>query len=465
LAKYDVVVIGSGPGGYVAAIRAAQWGLKTVVVEKDPFLGGTCLHVGCIPTKVFLHHADIYDHFKRAEEFGFEVQDVKINWPAILARKDKIVKKHAGGIGLLFKKNKVESITGWGKIAGPGRVSVEKDGKTTELETANVLLATGSEARSLPGVEIDGKTVLTNREILLLSEIPKSMIVVGAGAVGVEFASIFRTFGTEVTILEALPRVVPLEDEEISPELEKAFKKKGIRIETESKVEAVKKDANGAIVTFKDKTGKSQAISAEKVLIAVGRRPLTENIGLEKTKAKVERGYIHTNAYMETDEPHLYAIGDIVAGQPQLAHAASMEGIIAVGRMAGQEMQPFDRKRCPNATYCEPQIGSIGLTEKQARDAGFSVKTGKFPFLGNSKATILGQHEGFIKVVAEEKYGEILGVHAIGPLATEIIAEPVAALGLEATLDDMAATIHAHPTVWEAMGDAFNSVRGLSINY
>jgi dihydrolipoamide dehydrogenase len=465
LAKYDVVVIGSGPGGYVAAIRAAQWGLKTAVVEKDPFLGGTCLHVGCIPTKVFLHHADIYDHFKRAEEFGFEVKDVKINWPAILARKDKIVKKHAGGIGLLFKKNKVESITGWGKIAGPGRVSVEKDGKTTELETANVLLATGSEARSLPGVEIDGKTVLTNREILLLSEIPKSMIVVGAGAVGVEFASIFRTFGTEVTILEALPRVVPLEDEEISPELEKAFKKKGIRIETESKVEAVKKDANGATVTFKDKTGKSQTISAEKVLIAVGRRPLTENIGLEKTKAKVERGYIHTNAYMETDEPHLYAIGDIVAGQPQLAHAASMEGIIAVGRMAGKEMQPFDRKRCPNATYCEPQIGSIGLTEKQARDAGFSVKTGKFPFLGNSKATILGQHEGFIKVVAEEKYGEILGVHAIGPLATEIIAEPVAALGLEATLDDMAATIHAHPTVWEAMGDAFNSVRGLSINY
>ncbi|HEV3304821.1 MAG TPA: dihydrolipoyl dehydrogenase, partial [Candidatus Sulfotelmatobacter sp.] len=400
MAKYDVVVIGSGPGGYVAAIRAAQWGLKTAVVEKDPFLGGTCLHVGCIPTKVFLHHADIYDHFKRAEEFGFEVKDVKINWPAILARKDKIVKKHAGGIGLLFKKNKVESITGWGKLAGPGRVSVEKDGKTTELETTNVLLATGSEARSLPGVEIDGKTVLTNREILLLSEIPKSMIVVGAGAVGVEFASIFRTFGTEVTILEALPRVVPLEDEEISPELEKAFKKKGIRIETESKVEAVKKDANGATVTFKDKTGKSQTISAEKVLIAVGRRPLTENIGLEKTKAKVERGYIHTNAYMETDEPHLYAIGDIVAGQPQLAHAASMEGIIAVGRMAGQEMQPFDRKRCPNATYCEPQIGSIGLTEKQARDAGFSVKTGKFPFLGNSKATILGQHEGFIKVVA-----------------------------------------------------------------
>jgi dihydrolipoyl dehydrogenase len=465
LAKYDVVVIGSGPGGYVAAIRAAQWGLKTVVVEKDPFLGGTCLHVGCIPTKVFLHHADIYDHFKRAEEFGFEVQGLKVNWGSILARKDKIVKKHAGGIGALFKKNKVESVTGWGKIAGPGRVSVENDGKTTELETSNILLATGSEARSLPGVEIDGKTVLTNREILLSPEIPKSLVVVGAGAVGVEFASIFRTFGTEVTILEALPRVVPLEDEEISPELDKAFKKKGIRIETEAKVESVKKDAKGATVTFKDKSGKLQTISAEKVLIAVGRRPLTENIGLEKTKAKLERGFVFTNEYMETSEPHLYAIGDIVAGQPQLAHAASMEGIIAVGRMAGKPVQPFDRKRCPAATYCEPQIGSIGLTEKQARDAGYKVKTGKFPFLGNSKATILGQHEGFIKVVADEKYGEILGVHAIGPLATEIIAEPVAALGLEATLDDMAATIHAHPTVWEAMGDAFNAVRGLAINY
>jgi dihydrolipoamide dehydrogenase len=431
------------------------------VVEKDPFLGGTCLHVGCIPTKVFLHHADIYDHFKRAEEFGFEVKDVKVNWPAILTRKDKIVKKHSLGIAALFKKNKVESVTGWGRIAGPGRVSVEKDGKTTELETTNIMLATGSEARSLPGVEIDGKTVLTNREILTLQEIPKSMIVVGCGAVGVEFASIFKTFGTDVTLLEALPRVVPLEDEDISAELEKSFRKKGIRIE----VESVKKDAKGATVTYQDKTGKSQAISAEKVLIAVGRRPLTENIGIEKTKAKLDRGYILANAFLETDEPRLYAIGDIVAGLPQLAHAASMEGIIGVGRMAGKDMQPFDKKRCPNATYCEPQIGSIGLTERQAREAGYQVKTGKFPFVGNSKATILGQHEGFIKVVAEEKYGEILGVHAIGPLATEIIAEPVAALGLEATLDDMAVTIHAHPTVWEAMGDAFNAVRGLSINY
>jgi dihydrolipoamide dehydrogenase len=465
LAKYDLVIIGSGPGGYVAAIRAGQWGLKTAVVEKDPFLGGTCLHVGCIPTKVFLHHADIYDYFKRAEEFGFEVKDVGINWPAILARKDKIVKKHSLGIASLFKKNKVETITGWGRIAGPGRVSVEKDGKTTEIETTYTMVATGSEARTLPGVEIDGKTILTNREILTMQAIPKSMVVVGCGAVGVEFASIFRTFGTEVTLLEAMPRLVPLEDEDISPELEKAFKKKGMRIETGAKVTSVKKDANGASVSFDDKEGKPQTVSAEKVLIAVGRRPLTENIGLEKTKAKVERGYVHTNAFLETDEPKLYAIGDIVAGLPQLAHAASMEGIIAVGRMAGKEVQPFDRKRCPNATYCEPQIGSVGLTEKQAREAGFQVKTGKFPFIANSKATILGMHEGFIKVVAEAKYGEILGVHAIGPLATEILAEPTTALNLEATLDDMGAVIHAHPTVWEAMGDAFNAVRGLAINF
>jgi dihydrolipoamide dehydrogenase len=464
VAKYDLIIIGSGPGGYVAAIRAGQWGLKTTVVEKDPFLGGTCLHVGCIPTKVFLHHADIYDYFKRAEEFGFEVKDVSINWPAMLARKDKIVKKHSLGIASLFKKHKVETITGWGRIAGPGRVSVEKDGKTAEFETTHTMLATGSEARTLPGVEIDGKTILTNREVLAMQAIPKSMVVVGAGAVGVEFASIFRTFGAEVTILEMLPRIVPLEDEDISSELDKSFKKKGIRIETEAKVSGVKKDAKGATVAFTDKSGNAQTIAAEKVLIAVGRRPLTENVGLEKTKAKVERGFIHANAFLETDEPRLYAIGDIVAGLPQLAHAASMEGIVAVGRMAGKDVQPFDRKRCPNATYCEPQIGSIGLTEKQAREAGYEVKTGKFPFIGNSKATILGMHEGFIKVVAEAKYGEILGVHAIGPLATEILSEPTAALGLEATLDDMAYTIHAHPTVWEAMGDAFNAVRGLAIN-
>jgi len=464
LAKYDLAIIGSGPGGYVAAIRAGQWGLKTVVIEKDPFLGGTCLHVGCIPTKVLLHHADLYEDFKRASEFGFEVKDVKVNWPAMIARKTKIVNKHAKGIEFLFKKNKVESVLGWGRIAGPGRISVEKDGKKTEIEATNILLATGSDARSLPGVEIDNKVIMDNRGMLDMPTIPKSLVIVGAGAVGVEFASIYKTFGAEVTILERLPRLVPLEDEEISAELGKAFRKKGIRFELEAAVESVKKDAKGASVTFKDKSGASQTISAEKILIAVGRRPMTENTGIEKTKAKVERGFVHTTAYMETAEPHLYAIGDIVAGQPQLAHAASMEGIIAVGRMAGKAVQPFDRNRCPNCTYCEPQIGSVGLTEKQAREAGYKVKTGKFPFAGNSKSSILGHHEGFIKVVSDEKYNEVLGVHSIGSLSTEIIAEATTALQLEGTIDDMMAMMHAHPTVWEAMGDAFNSVMGLTIN-
>jgi dihydrolipoyl dehydrogenase len=464
LAKYDLAVLGSGPGGYVAAIRAAQWGLKTVVVEKDPFLGGTCLHVGCIPTKVLLHHAELYENFLHAKEFGFEVKDCKVNWPAMLQRKNKIVSKHAKGIEFLFRKNKVESIQGWGRIVGPGKLSVEKDGKNSPVEASKILLATGSEARSLPGVEFDGRRILGNREILDLPQIPASLLVVGAGAVGVEFASIYRSFGSDVTILEMLPRIVPLEDEEISAELEKAFRKRGIRVETQARVAAVKKDAKGVTVGFTDKAGKDQTLAAERVLIGVGRRPLTEDIGLEKTRVRLERGFVHVGPYMETDEPGVYAIGDIVAGMPQLAHAASMEGIIAVGKMAGKPVPEFNRQRVPNCTYCEPQVASIGLTERQAREAGYQVKTGKFPFAANSKASILGHHEGFIKVVAEEKYGEVLGVHAIGPLVTEIIAEAATAIGLEATVDDMMFTIHAHPTVWEAMGDAFNSVRGLTIN-
>jgi dihydrolipoamide dehydrogenase len=464
LAKYDLIIIGSGPGGYVAAIRAAQHGLKTGVVEKDAALGGTCLHVGCIPTKVLLHHAELYDHFKHAQEFGFEVKECSVNWAAVLARKDKIIRKHAKGIESLFRKHKIETLPGWGRIAGPGRVSVEKDGKAAEHETRFAMLATGSEARLLPGVEADGKVVVTNREILSLPEIPKSLIVVGAGAVGCEFASIYNSFGTDVTILEMLPRAVPLEDEEVSAELERAFKKKGIKIHTGAKVESVKKDGRGATVAFQDKAGKAQSLAAEVALIAVGRRPMTDNLGLEKTRARVERGFVHAGPYMETDEPRLYAIGDIVAGLPQLAHAASMEGIVAVTRMAGKDAPAVDKARIPNATYCEPQIGSIGLTEKQARDAGYNVKVGKFPFAGNSKASILGAHEGFIKVVADEKYGEVLGVHIIGAFATEIISEAAAALQLEATLDDMMFMIHAHPTVWEALGDAFASVRGMAIN-
>ena len=464
MAKYDVAIVGSGPGGYVAAIRAGELGLKTIVVEKDPYLGGTCLHVGCIPTKVLLHHADVYDHFKNAAELGFEVSGLKINWANVLARKDKIVKKHAKGIEFLFKKNKVEWAQGWGRYEGPGRISVEKDGKKTEIEASNILLVSGSEARALPGIEPDHKTILTNRSILELPSIPKTLIVVGAGAVGVEFASIYNSFGSEVTILEALPRVVPVEDEEISAELDKSFRKKNIQIHTSSKVESVKKDAKGVTVAFTDKDGKKQTLQAEKLLLAVGRKPMTENCGLEKSKAKMDRGFVLVGPNMETEENGLYAIGDIVAGLPQLAHAAMMEGIVAVTHIAGKPTHAIVKTRIPNATYCEPQIGSIGLTEKQARDAGYTVKTGKFPFVGNSKATILGNHGGFIKVVSDEKFGEVLGIHIIGPLATEILSEAAAVLHLEGTIDDMMNMMHAHPTVWEGMGDAFASVRGLQIN-
>jgi dihydrolipoamide dehydrogenase len=465
LAKYDLAIIGSGPGGYNTAIRASQWGLKTLCIEKDGYLGGTCLHVGCIPTKVLLHNADIFDTFKRAKEFGIDVKEFSLNWPATLARKDYVVNKHAKGIEFLFRKNKVDKMQGWGRWAGPGRVTVEKDGQITEVEATHIMFGTGSAARSLPGIEIDGKTILSNIEILQLPAVPKTLVIVGAGAVGVEFASVFNSFGTQVTVLEMLPRVTPIEDEEISAELEKSLKKKGIQIFTEAKVDTVKKDAQGATVSFTDKTGKTQTVSAERVLMAVGRRPLTENLGLEKSRAKLERGFVHTGPYMETDEPRLYAIGDIVAGMPQLAHAASMEGISCVAKITGKaDMPPIQKTRIPNATYCEPQVASIGLTERAAREAGYSVKTGKFPFIGNSKATILGNHEGFIKVVSDEKYGELLGVHIIGPLATEIVSESVAALQLEATVDDLMSTVHAHPTVWEAMADAVASVRGLAIN-
>jgi dihydrolipoamide dehydrogenase len=463
VAKYDVAIIGSGPGGYVAAIRAGELGLKTVVVEKDPFLGGTCLHVGCIPTKVLLYHAEVYDHFKNGQELGFEVSGLKVNWANVMSRKDKIVKKHAKGIEFLFKKNKVEWVEGWGRYEGPGKISVEKDGKKREIEAASVLLVSGSEARGLPGIEPDHKQILTNRSILELPAIPKTLIVVGAGAVGVEFASIYNSFGTEVTVLEALPRVVPLEDQEISAELDKSFRKRNIQIHTGAAVSSIKKDAKGVTVSFA-KDGRTQTLQAEKLLLAVGRMPLTENVGLEKSQAKVERGFVHVGENMETAEKGLYAIGDIVAGLPQLAHAAMMEGIIAVTHIAGKPTQQIRKDRIPNATYCEPQIGSIGLTEKQARDAGYAVKIGKFPFVGNSKATILGSHGGFIKVVSEEKYGEVLGIHIIGPLATEILAEAAAVLNLEGTIDDLMNMVHAHPTVWEAMGDAFASVRGLQIN-
>jgi dihydrolipoamide dehydrogenase len=465
---YDIAIIGSGPAGYTAAIRAGQYGLKTALIEKDGFLGGTCLHVGCIPTKALLFNAELWDHLKEAKEFGIEGVDArKLNWTAIQDRKAKIVTKHAKGLEFLMRKNKVETIKGYGKLTGPAQngvltVEVTNDGKATQLKTKNVILATGSEARMIPGLEA-GSKVLTNIEILGLKELPKSLVIVGGGAVGVEFASIYRSFDAEVTILEMLPRLVPIEDEDVSKELARVYRKRGINFHTGAKMEKVEQTKSGVAVTFSAE-GKQQKIEAEKILIAVGRRPRTENIGLEKTRIKPDREFIKTDSWMQTAEPGVYAIGDIVLGTPQLAHVGAMEGIVAVTKIAGKKGKPINPEHIPNATYCHPEIGSVGLTESKAREAGYNLKVGKFPFTANSRASIVGQHEGFIKIVSDADYGEILGVHIIGPQATELIAEAVTAMEAEATVEDLMWTIHAHPTLAEAMLDASNSVYGMAIN-
>ena len=465
---YDIAFIGSGPAGYTGAIRAGQYGLKTALIEKDGFLGGTCLHVGCIPTKALLFNAELWDHLKDAKEFGIEGVDArKLNWAAIQDRKNKIVTKHTKGLDFLMKKNKVETIKGYGKLTGPAQngvhtVEITNDGKTTQLKAKNVILATGSEARMIPGLEVSDR-ILTNIEILSLKEIPKSLAIVGAGAVGVEFASIYRSFDCEVTIVEMLPRLVPVEDEEVSKELARVYRKRGINFHTSAKVEKVDKTKTGVAVTITVE-GKQQKIEADKILIAIGRKPRTQNIGLERTKIKPEREFTKTDSWMQTAEPGVYAVGDIVLGTPQLAHVGAMEALVAVAKIAGKTAKPVNPERIPGATYCHPEIGSVGLTETQAREAGYNLKIGKFPFTANSRASIVGQHEGFIKIVADADYGEILGVHIIGPQATELIAEAVAAMEMEATVEDLMWTIHAHPTLAEAMLDASNSVYGMAIN-
>ncbi len=462
--SYDVVVIGSGPGGYSAAVRAGQYGLKTALIEKQPRLGGTCLLVGCIPTKSLLHTADVWDYFKNPDAQGIQCKDPQLNYGRVLDRKNKIVTKHSKGIEFLMRKNKVDVIKGYARLQGGGRIQVDGDKGRQLVEAKNIILATGSEARMLPGLQPDPNLILTNIEILDMPAVPKSIGIIGAGAVGVEFASIFNRFGSKVTLLEMLPRLVPVEDEEISKELEKHFKKTGIRCETGAKAENIRKNANSVSLTATLAGGKTEEMEFDKLLVAVGRKPITENIGLESTKAQLDRGFVKVDAHQRTGEPGLYAIGDIVAGTPQLAHVATAEGMVAVGHIAGKPVRPINRNRIPGATYTDPGIGSVGLTEAQARAQGFSVKVGKFPFAGNSKATILDKHEGFVKVISEEKFGEILGVHIIGPEAFELITEAVTAMEAEATVDSMMSTIHAHPTIYEAIGEAFNNVYGLAIN-
>lgn len=466
---YDVAIIGGGPAGYTAAIRAGQLGLKVALIEKEAKLGGTCLHWGCIPTKSLLFNAEIYDHVKEADVYGLEgLGTAKVNWQKVMDRKNQIITKHAKGLDFLMRKNKVTVIPGWGKLSGAAKdgvhtVEVDAAGKTEQIKAKNVILATGSEARMLPNLKSSEK-IMTNMEILAIQSIPKSLIVIGSGAVGVEFGSIFRSFGSEVTIIEYLPRLVPNEDEEVSKELARVFRKRGIEANTGAKVEKVEETKTGVKVTFTAADGKQVVKEAEKVLVAVGRAPRTEGIGLEKTKIQPDRGFIKVDEYMQTAEPGVYAIGDIVAGLPQLAHSGAMAGMVVAAKIAGRYARPVKRERVPGCTYTEPQIGSVGMTEAQAKEKGLAIKVGKFPFSANSKASIIGQHEGFIKIISDAKYGEILGVHIIGPQATELIAEAVTAIELEATIDDMLYVIHAHPTLSEAMLDAFGSVEGMAIN-
>ena len=483
---YDVAIVGGGPAGYTAAIRGAEYGLKVALIERSAKLGGTCLHVGCIPTKALLFNAEIWEHLNHAAEFGIGgIGTPTLDWAAVLKRKDGIIAKHVKGLDFLMKKHKIARIEGYGRLtatcggadtrsslatnnglAQDGVHTVEVTnaaGESSQIKAKNVILATGSEAKMLPGLQADDR-ILTNIEILSLNQVPKSLVVIGAGAVGMEFASMFRTFGTEVTIVEFLPRVVPVEDEEISKEITRLFKKRGIDVNTGAKVEKVEKTEGGVKVTFTDANGKTQMKEAEKVLVAVGRAGLTNNIGVEKTKIELERGFVKVDDAQETAEPGVFAIGDIVAGLPQLAHVGAMAGMVAVAKIAGRKYRPIRRDRIPGCTYTEPQIGSVGLTEEQAKEKGFEVKVGKFPFAGNSKATILGSHDGFVKIVSDAKYGEILGVHILGPQATELIAEAVAVMDLEGTVEEMIFTIHAHPTLAESLLDAYGAVEEMAIN-
>jgi len=458
---YDLVILGSGPGGYSAAVRAGQYGLKTAIVEKSPKLGGTCLHVGCVPTKALLQTAEVWDYFLHPEEQGIHCQGATLDLPLAVDRKDKIVARHAKGVEFLMKKHKVDWIRGYGTLKGGGRIELDTG---TTIEAKNIIIATGSEARMLPGLEPDPESILTNVEILSLKAVPKTLAIIGAGAVGVEFASIFHRFGSKVVVLEMLPRVVPVEDEEVSKELERSFKKQGIRVETGAKAGNIRRTANGVEFSVTLANGKVEEFAVEKLLVAVGRKPNTEKIGLENTRAKTEGGFIQVDQWQQTAEPGVYAIGDVVAGTPQLAHVAAMEGMVAVAHIAGKPARPIRKDRIPGATYTEPGIGSVGLSEAQARARGFKVMVGKFPFLANSKASIMARHDGFVKVVADRTYGEILGVHIIGPQAYELIGEAVAAMEAEATVETMMTAIHAHPTLYEAVGEAFNAVYGLAIN-
>jgi dihydrolipoamide dehydrogenase len=460
---FDVIIIGSGPGGYVAAVRAGQLGLRTAIIEKDKNLGGTCLLRGCIPTKALLHTADVFDEFKHAKSVGVVATGVTLDFDQAQKNKNKVVLKGSKGVEFLMKKNKVQVIKGTAHIDGPGRITVTAaDNSTQTVETRNIIIATGSVPRSLPNLPIDGTHIITSDEILELKEIPKSLLVLGAGAVGVEFASMFARFGTDTTIMELLPHLLPIEDEEISVILEKSFKKQGIKVFTGTGFQSAAV-ADGQVKVTARIGEETREFTAEKFLVAVGRRAYTDGLGLENTRVELERGYIKIDDHMRTAEPNVYAIGDVIP-TPWLAHVASAEGILAVETIAGKNPHPINYDHVPGCTYCQPEVASVGLTEAKARERGYDVQIGRFSIPVLAKAQIVGATEGLVKVVSDKRYDEVLGLHIIGPHATEMIVEGGAALQMEATVEEMIHMIHAHPTVSESIHEAFEDAHGMVIH-
>jgi dihydrolipoamide dehydrogenase len=470
--EYDVVVVGAGTGGYVAAIRAAQLGLKVAVVEKQKTLGGTCLIWGCIPTKALLEHAHALKVAQAAKEWGLTGIDgaaVSIDMPAVHARKDKMISGLTGGIEMLFKKNKIDWIKGTARLTGGLglEVTLVDGGKQSLAATKEIIVATGSAARSVPGIDVDRKKIIFSDEAIHLPAVPKSIAIMGSGAVGVEFASIFKSYGSDVTVIELLPRLVPGEDEAVSAELERSFKKRGIKVMTGSKVTSAKAGAKGVDIEVLSADQKSQKLSFELLLVATGRGPVTEGLGADTLGIKMDRGYIVVDPLFKTNVPGISAIGDVITmGGPhyQLAHVSSMEGIVLAERIAGHAVQPINYNHVPRCTYTEPEIGSVGLTEAQAKEQGHEVRVGTFPFRALARARMAGEIEGFVKIVAEKKYDEILGVHIIGPRATELVAEAVMALRMEVTVEELVKTIHAHPTMSEAVGEAAHAAHGAAIH-
>jgi len=462
LKQFQVVVIGSGPGGYVAAIRAGIHGLKTALIEKDPFLGGTCLHRGCIPTKALLHTAELYDEMKHADDHGISVDALKLDIHKVQERKTGIVNSLSKGIDYLMKKRKVEVFTGLGSFVHANTMRVQGDAGEETIRGDAVIIATGSTPLHLPHMTPDHKAVIDSDDILQLEEIPASLAVIGSGAVGVEFASIFRSFGSEVHVVELLPQLVPLEDEDVAKELEKAFRKRGIKSYVSTEVKEIQSSGNKAALVM-EKDGKSSTLEAEKVLVAVGRRPVLDGLNYEAIGLALDGRHVAVDEYMRTNVPGVYAIGDIVKA-PALAHVASAQGVLAVDHIAGLPVEPIDYDKVPNCTYSSPEIASIGLTEKMAKERGYEIAVGKFPFSAVSKARIIGDTTGFVKMIRDTRYDELLGVHIIGPRATELIAESALGMRLETTVEELEHTIHPHPTLSEAVMEAAHNVYGKAIH-